>query len=118
MSGRVPPEHASMVKSPRRRALLVGALAVLALPAMPIPASAQPAGIPPPPSRRHESIPPNPAAPRLVWQPGHWSWDEAAAHYRWRPGQHIVRRLGAKRFISGKWVQTNGDWSWRRAHWR
>ncbi len=82
------------------------------------PAVAQPVGVPPLPPRRHESTPPRPDSARFVWQPGTWEWDAAASRYTWHPGRHIVRRLGATRFVAGRWVQTGGDWAWRRSRWR
>jgi len=82
------------------------------------PAAAQPAGVPPIPPRRYESISPRPDGDRYGWQPGHWAWDAAASRYAWNSGRHIIRRPGTTRFIAGRWVQTGGDWTWRRARWR
>ena len=94
------------------QALLVGALL------LPLPAAAQPAGVPPVPPRRHETAPPRPDSERFVWQPGHFVWDAAAERYAWRAGRHVVRRPGAARFVAGSWVQSGATWEWRRARWR
>jgi hypothetical protein len=101
-----------------RWCLLGGAAALVALSCLHIPAWAQPAGIPPVPPRRIELTPPRPPTDRLAWQPGQWDWNAAEERYVWRPGRQIIRRPGTTRYESGRWVQTGGDWVWRRARWR
>jgi len=81
-------------------------------------ATAQPAGVATVPPARRESIPPVPYGDRFVWQPGAWQWDEAEFNYIWRPGRYVVRRPGTTAFVQGRWVQTGGEWVWRRARWR
>lgn len=83
-----------------------------------LPAQAQPVGVPPLPKPRLETRPPRPPAERMVWQPGHWEWDVMNARYVWHHGRHVVRRPGATRFASGRWVLTGGDWAWRKARWK
>ncbi len=100
----------------RARSLL--GLALLAAVLAAGPALAQPAGVPPLPKPRLETRPVRPPADRLVWQPGHWEWDVMNARYVWHHGRHVVQRPGAKRFVVGLWVQTGGDWAWRRARWK
>jgi hypothetical protein len=104
----------------RRRRLLGGAaiIAIILLACQASPALTQPAGIAPVPPGRVESPPPRSATERLAWQPGHWDWSAAEERYIWRPGRQIIRRPGATRYEPGRWVQSGGQWSWRRARWR
>jgi len=101
--------------------VLLRAVWALALPlalSLPETAPAQPLGAPPVPPSRLETKPPRPASERIVWQQGTWEWDAAAERYTWRAGRHVVRRPGTTRYVPGRWVQTAGEWSWRRARWR
>lgn len=81
-------------------------------------AAAQPAGVPPVPPRRHETIPPRPAGNRYIWQPGYWNWDPAGERYVWYAGRYVVRGIGVHRFTVGRWVIIDDTWQWRRARWR
>lgn len=81
-------------------------------------AAAQPAGIPPLPKPRREALPTAPYGGRYTWQPGAWDWDAADSRYIWHNGRYVVRRPGATRYASGRWVQTGGTWVWQHGRWR
>lgn len=91
---------------------------LLVLLSLALPASAQPLGTPAVPAPRRETIPARPPGEAYVWQPGHWEWDAVNARYTWHQGHHVVRRMGAKAYVRGKWVQTGGVWVWRKARWK
>jgi hypothetical protein len=76
----------------------------------------QTASVAPPPPRV-EVVPAPPApAERVVWVPGHWSWD--GRDYVWTAGHYVERPSVRAEYEPGHWVQTASGWTWVPGQWR
>ena len=69
-----------------------------------------------PPAPVVEAVPPPPAAPGYVWNPGYWSWD--GVKYVWVPGRYVVAPFPHALWIGGKWVHRGQRWAWVDGRWR
>ena len=68
-----------------------------------------------PPPVREEVIPAAPSE-RVVWHPGHWSWDGTS--YVWVAGHWVDRPYANAVWEPGHWVDRGNGWVWEEGHWR
>ena len=97
-----------------KRKLLLGALVVSAIGAIPLTSSAA-FGVyvdVAPPAPRYEVVP----APRAgyVWAPGYWDW--RGGHYHWTKG-HYIREHHGMYWHPDRWEQRDGRWVLERGTW-
>ena len=69
-----------------------------------------------PPAPRVETPPPPPGA-RMVWGPGHWSWERDKATYAWIGGKYMEPPREHAAWVNGRWVQRPGGWLWEEGRW-
>ena len=67
---------------------------------------------PPPPPREEVRI--APPAPRQVWVPGYWTWNN---DWVWVPGQVEKPPERMATWVPGQWSQRGNAWVWRSGHW-
>lgn len=66
------------------------------------------------PPLRAEVIPAPPPGRRMVWEPGHWSWEHG--EYVWIPG-HYIPAHRFHHFVHGHWAMRGGAQVWVPGHW-
>ena len=70
----------------------------------------------PPPAPRVETPPP-PPGPRMVWTPGHWSWERDKATYVWMGGKYMEPPREHAAWVAGRWMQRPNGWIWEEGRW-
>jgi len=70
----------------------------------------------PPPAPRVEAPPP-PPGPRMVWVPGHWSWERDKATYVWMGGKYMEPPREHAAWVPGRWSQRSEGWTWQEGRW-
>ncbi len=100
------------------RKLVLGSLAVAALGALALPASARTnvdlyVNLGPPPPAYYEAVP----APRAgwVWLPGYWDWRYQRHHW---VGGHWVRSRPGYVYYAPRWYARDGRWYVAAGGWR
>ena len=68
----------------------------------------------PPPAPRFEPLPP-PPSPRVVWVPGHWSWERD--QYAWVGGKYMEPPREQAAWVAGRWVEQPNGWRWVEGRW-
>jgi hypothetical protein len=68
----------------------------------------------PPPAPRVETPPP-PPGPRMVWTPGHWTWERDK--YVWLGGKYVEPPREHAAWVAGRWVQRPNGWLWEEGRW-
>jgi hypothetical protein len=101
--------------------LALGGAPAFAQPYQPAPPPPPPAMVAPiaPPPLREELVPPPPRpAEEVIWQPGHWRWEQRRHEWAWIPGHYVERPHRLALWESGHWVQRPYGWTWVPGHWR
>ena len=70
----------------------------------------------PRPAPRAETPPPAPG-PRVVWTPGHWSWNPDTHAYAWLTGKYLAPPREHAAWVPGRWQHRGDGWMWEEGRW-